>query len=1480
MASPERPIRLPSLHPRFPPESASTAAPIDPATMAAPPLASSVPALPGTYAPIAQPADLTDEQWRAVTHLAGDAAVAAGAGSGKTRVLVWRYVYLLTHPDDRVRVSPSELCCLTFTDAAAAQLRERAGRLLGQLGHERLRRQVLGLAQGESDGLAGPAAGSAYVATIHGFCMRLLREHALDTSFDPQARLIDDRERRRFYRDYWTRTLKTDTALFQLAARYDVTPVTQAVQAAIPLFQQYGHAADGLEHEYSDVDALLEQARAFGRDWVLAAQMKLVDWLEPVIAIEATGARTVEKRNELRLLHGSVRDHVGRGEPIEASVLTSIVEQMGRWYGLDAHDKSALHGARDRVRALLDSPWFALDTRGDAVFERDRAELLRVTCDAWRAFARFKSDRGLIDFDDLISGARALLRDRGGNIRRQFRHVLIDEFQDTDRLQAAVLRLLVPESATDPADAAAPAIFVVGDARQSIYRFRHADVSIMRELGARCEQHGARYPLAKNFRSDGAIIDFTNRVFTKLWKGEPDLAEPLEVGRSEPAGARVSPASEQQANQTEASELAQPERAGGTAAPSEPVIEALLFHPQQDDRDLHANKPTYESYPNRSFREAELIARRVRWLLDAGETVIDPDTGQARAVRSGDIAILVRKKRSIGAIERRLAAHGVAYQSTGSGNAFERDEVIDVCTLLAVIDNVEQPIAVASLLRSPYGRLLDDDLYWLRQALLVEADAIASVEQANAVDGAAALALSTRWKTRGLTPLLDPTMPLPRAPGSLPDTARDRFAAAIARITELRAMLARLRVAMPGRSAASMLALAMREVGAFEFAAVGEDGDRGVAALHHLLAFAREFEAEHAQPISALLDEVSRRAREQGDDMPPQAVSEWGAPSDVATDSWDERAGLPDAVQLRTIHAAKGLEFPVVIVAQLGQTVYIPPRLTDPERGVYGFSTLLPTVQAGFVGRPVDESGGLDPNLPRPLLQEWFRARDRIELLQEEQRLLYVACTRARDRLILSGHVEPDAWRARPDVRVPAGEKGSPAYAAWLAPALACSTLPEAPDLTARDDATAPTAGRHYVDVEIEAEAEAVPEADPAPDVARPDGETGTFARYRLWLDLPSPRAERVAQALADRAALDVDGDTAAIDAAYNKRVELDALARAAVVDRPLREAVDAALGRHLAVIERREDDVCATPAIAAASVDEVSAAMFCRVRQFQEYGLAAIDAEVESDNDIDVDASGHAPRGLDAVPALAARLRARMQLVRRVLSTVDLAALPQEPTREQAMSAVRAALGQAGGRADDALDNRPVAVDARIVRDGLVDFIGTNALARAAIENAHQERGTGRLRLLRGVTFTMGIGPTSVSGEISLALSRATPDGSRERVLVDLLPPMADLTPDRAGSSLFDAWLDRGMLVARAIHAAVDRLPNVLAQVELDTNATRETAITESACKIATDRARVALAQLASGTHGVTGDEPCDRCPWSLLSACDHAKWPHLAQS
>jgi len=793
--------------------------------------------------------ELAQEQAAVVYAEPGDLFVAAGAGSGKTHVLVSRFVaaVLGEAPLDEHRVD--EILAITFTDKAAGELAERVRATLLRAGRPK----------------AARAVDEAWVSTIHGMCSRMLRRHAFEIGLDPRFAVCTN------------------------------------VQSAVLMQGAFEDAARGLFAESPMVETLVLDfgASAVSRAVIQAhgEQRSMGRTPSDVVLCEPPTPRTLEE------LAGEFDSFASTfsGFPETATTKQSAVVARGV-----AESLRALRSAdvpADAARLLLGTIGGAkFPKRGSAEVKEVSEQgaerlaclvgvLTHVVCAPYeRAFAglleRFgeryaamKDAQGLLDFEDLQIMTARLLEEHPGvaaGYRAAFRHVMIDEFQDTNALQMRIAQSLSDHD-----------LLTVGDDKQSIYRFRHADVSVFKRLESDAP-HVRR--LRANYRSHADVLNAVNGLFGSQALFGDDFTR-LDPRRDE------SKAMEWVAE--------------------EPRARMIVV----DNRELSGADVKKDA-------EARVLAGHLAMLR------------RERGVRQGDMVVLVRAMQNRAErIERALRDEGFDVYVASGGTLFSRPEVEDVLALLRVIDNPRDDSALVQVFAGRLTGLSDEALH-----------ALSNLPARRVWDSVSAGSV---------------TCDLSAVDAAL----LERTVTTIGALREER-----------GRHSIARLIHDGCERLDYDLAlfASGPDGPRAWANVLKVARLAGEFELGSAGDLGAFLDYM-------------EAYREVSPETQAALASENV-----DAVRVMSIHAAKGLEFPVVVVADLGSR---PP--TDSAAVLLGRGT------DHRLAMKLPAAASPDAKTHETTAYSELRDAETAADDAERRRLLYVACTRAREALILLGSTDP-----------------------------------------------------------------------------------------------------------------------------------------------------------------------------------------------------------------------------------------------------------------------------------------------------------------------------------------------------------------------------------------------------------------------------------------------------------------------------------------
>ena len=835
-------------------------------------------------------------------------ALEASAGTGKTRILVDRYVNLL-----KAGVDPGEILALTFTRKAAAEMRERIVATLreaaarGEFPRERWRQ----LRDRTAD---------VTISTIDAFCLSLLREFPLEANLDPGFAMADETEVPRLVSESLDRALRIcrsiagedeDVALVfaQLGdrrARLGLAVLLDRRIAAPAVLSRFLSSGPR--------DLTLATAARRGAAALLDVCASMRGGLDRFLETGPLESPFPILRRQLRMLEQRLQDD-GPLDP--AHVHAAFVRAREHFVTQDGQPrtKMLLYGKQDFASA---TDWqvhrelvFAHAPAIVDAYTAYRRDLnVLVSRGVWRMFKVAEAEyrrtldaHAALDFPDLLLHARRLLGQMEEFAQSRYRlesryhHVLVDEFQDTSRAQWDLIALLTESwgegAGLAHSGALQPTVFIVGDRKQSIYAFRDADVSMLREAARHLEGLRAggdvRRSISRSFRAVPELLAFVNDLCHDIDKA-PARTDAFQYDEED----RFPLDDEVRLKPDTTSEVRL--KADTTAADTTPLAIVTGDTPEAC---------------------ADATAAEIARLIGEGALVRDRTTGLRRPIRPGDIAILFRTRESHREFEDALERYGLpSYVYKGLG-FFDADEIKDVLSLVWYLADPLSNLRAAAWLRSRFVRISDEGLRRMAPGLAESLRStqppavLASLDSDDADALVAARASSARWRT--LVDRVPPAELLDRVldeSAYLAEIRGPRFAQARENLKKIRAIIRRIQ-------------------------------NRGYATLDRI--------ASHLDRLAV------------GDD------------ANAAIDA-------SDAVSLMTVHAAKGLEFPVVFVVNLA-------RGTANRRSPIRIATGASSDEDASVAVGDFQSSGDDDQ----------SAKDR----EETKRLLYVALTRARDRLYL-----------------------------------------------------------------------------------------------------------------------------------------------------------------------------------------------------------------------------------------------------------------------------------------------------------------------------------------------------------------------------------------------------------------------------------------------------------------------------------------------
>ncbi len=821
-------------------------------------------------------------------------ALAAGAGCGKTFVLTQRYVAeLLRNPSTEML---DRLMAITFTDRAAREMRDR------------IRARILEELQ-QCDETDVPAwqeilrdLESARIQTIHAFCTSTLRRYSTELGIDPEFSVLDaptassllaetiEAQLEKFLRD---RNPDASNLVLRFGLEGTLRILQSLVEQRFQLREAVAVANDA--EELAEVWQCYHHSEFLPRKMQELAESRELHELYSLLLTEEPTAPKMQERRAILLEHmGTLRrtqtlNTQDLQELRDASMIQGATKK--HWSSEEVYE-SAKEGLK-RFRDLLDKilPLLTLDVEPIALSAELGMQALRLTSNVVTAYQQNKLEQSALDFDDLLLTMRDLIQDNASvrkSLQKSTHFLLLDEFQDTDPVQTEIVRAICGNQLTSGG------LFLVGDVKQSIYRFRRSDPAVFRALRGEIPGQG-QMSLTKNFRSQQGVLDFVNYLF----------------------------------------EPAMPEEYDALTA-----FDETTYPPKEKIEFLWADDPEREikNVKDKRELEAEWIASRIQQLLDDPTPRIREKNTEGdiclRPMRPGDVTILFRAFSNLSVYEDALRRLGIEYYVVGGRAFFAQQEIFDLVNLCRFLDDISDEVALVGILRSPMFGWSDETLFHFAHG---------------------SLGLWNRLQDHSLSEWIESDQK------SCVDRARMI-------LLELISLKNRIGIGPLLRHAVSATA--------YDAALMTEFlPERKVANLHKLLKMADQFDQIGLLGLSEFSDRLLESITEEAKEEMAATHAETG-----------------NVVRLMTVHQSKGLEFPVVFVADVNR-----------QRSGGSSSAILHTSLGPLLSLPLIK--GEKPENPAMMM---YRDSERIEDEAEAIRLFYVATTRAADYLVLSAYWHPD----------------------------------------------------------------------------------------------------------------------------------------------------------------------------------------------------------------------------------------------------------------------------------------------------------------------------------------------------------------------------------------------------------------------------------------------------------------------------------------
>lgn len=909
----------------------------------------------------------TREQQQVIDLRKRNILVSAAAGSGKTAVLVERIIKMITEGEHPVDID--RLLIVTFTNAAAAEMRERIGNAIEKALEEDPENEHLQRQQ--------TLIFNAQITTIDSFCLYVIRNHFYEIDLEPNFRIGDEGE---------LKLLKEDVMNAVLSRNYEEK--AQAFTAIVD-----GYAAGRSDAALGGmILSLYEFSRSYpwpeewlkdcvkGYDVTDAKELNDIVWMQPLVSnircVVSDMAELLREAVKLALdsdgpsmYEKVLRNDLGKYEQIASyekftelqEALSSITYDRlpsSRGFEGDAEKleqvKVLREQAKEAVKKLNKQYFFSSPSVMTEQLQKTAPmaeELVRLTLEFAEAFTAEKKRKNLVDFHDLEHFALEILVDKetkqvrktAEEFRDAFEEIMIDEYQDSNHVQETILKAVSREERGENN------IFMVGDVKQSIYRFRLACPELFMEkfdTYSLEESKTQRIDLHKNFRSRNEVLSCTNDIFYQIMARDLgnvayDATAALYPGASYPEASNEN-----------------------MFAP-----EILLV----DSTDELLEDSAYSDYSDKKLLEAKLAAQRIK-ALKREQLVTDKKTGELRPVRYSDIVILLRSLNGwADQFVNVLNDEGIPAHTISATGYFSAVEVQTVLGMLRILDNPRQDIPLAAVLRSPIVGMTDEELAKLRLTHREVSFHACVLEKCEELSGE-------------LEPYEE-------------------------KLLQFYKLYQKLRKLVPDTPIHELIEILLKETGYGNYAAAMPAGERRHANLLMLVEKAIAYEKTSYKGLFHFVRYIDELQKYDVDFGEADMVSE-----------------NEDVVRIMSIHKSKGLEFPVVFVSGMGKNFN--------RQDMKSRMVLHPDYGMGL-----DFMDGVRRLKSPTIAKKAIAKQIDLENLGEELRVLYVALTRAKEKLILTGSRKNAAEELE---KLKSGRplsymsrEGAAGYLDWILPALA-----------------------------------------------------------------------------------------------------------------------------------------------------------------------------------------------------------------------------------------------------------------------------------------------------------------------------------------------------------------------------------------------------------------------------------------------------------
>ena len=896
----------------------------------------------------------TDEQLSAIKTRNCNLLVAAAAGSGKTAVLVERIIRIITNKDNPVDID--KLLVVTFTNAAAAEMRERIAAAISKAldkepTSKNLQKQLTLLNR-------------ANITTMHSFCLDVIKNNFHKIDLDPSFRigdqtegiLIKDEVIETLFEEKYDQEDTEFTSLVEAFSTYKNDDNLKELIINMYNFIMSGPWPENWFKENAEAFNIETMEKLNNSKWVLVLKnsikveiegyikmlekaieiINLTDGLEPYLETFS---------NELYSIKNAYNS-IDCGLDDIYSSLCSI--SFGRLKSIKK-DKVSDENAQNTVKSIRDDIKKKISELINNTFSVTPEEMLinikgayptikkltELVLEFGEKFSQKKKEKNILDFNDLEHLCLKILsdKDENGNIipsktaiefKNLFDEVLVDEYQDSNNVQETIIELVSRRKDEFPN------VFMVGDAKQSIYRFRQAKPELFMEKYINYtleESNNRKIQLYKNFRSRKEVIDGVNYIFKEIMS---ETVGELEYTDEEALNLGASYENSEDENVI----------LGGP-------IEVNIIEKSIEESDLNKEKLDEEDFENEEIEgvnlEGKIVAKRIKELMTTTGNnvfkVLDKETGEYRPIKYKDIVILLRATKNWSeSLLDELGQEGIpAYADTGSGY-FESIEIRTIMSLLRVIDNPMQDVPVIAVLKSPIMGFSAEDLSIIR------------------------LKNKEKYFYENIADI---------AEGNICDISEEL-------ITRCKGFLEKLEI---WRNKAIYMPIdefiwyLYMDTAYYGYVGAMPNGVLRQANLKILFQRAKQFEQTSFKGLFNFINFINKLTKSSGDMGSAKILGE-----------------NEDVVRIMSIHKSKGLEFPVVFLCGTGKQF----NLMDLNKNILYHDEL------GFGPDFVDLEKRVSIGT---IAKEAIKKKMKLETLSEEVRILYVACTRAKEKLIITGTV-------------------------------------------------------------------------------------------------------------------------------------------------------------------------------------------------------------------------------------------------------------------------------------------------------------------------------------------------------------------------------------------------------------------------------------------------------------------------------------------